>query len=404
MTGITDEMVATAPKFFEIAKELVEITRDKVFVAHNASFDYNFIRNEFRSLGYEFTRNNLCTVKLSRKLLPGKISYSLGKLCKELNISNNSRHRAAGDALATVKLFELLLQKHPEGFMNGFPGAINSRPGLQTNLTPGILENLPAKTGIYLFIDQKGDIIYIGKSKNIKLRVYSHFNSARSQKALEMTSQVQNIDFVETGSELAALLLESEQIKLHQPLFNRRQRRSFFNFGLFSFSDEQGYLNLKVDKTNSSNTPHTSFVNREAGREFLFKLVEKYQLCQNLSGLFSTNGACFQYAVKQCLGACVGIEPPESYNLRVRQAIEDSALPARNMIIVDNGRNYGEKFLIMIEGGKLSCMGYAEPDQLQVMTPASLVNILKPANDHRDARLIIGGFVRNKRVEKVIPF
>jgi DNA polymerase-3 subunit epsilon len=219
-----------------------------------------------------------------------------------------------------------------------------------------------------------------------------------------MTSQVQNIDFTETGSELAALLLESEQIKLHQPLFNRRQRRSFFNFGLFSFTDEQGYHNLKVDKTNNSNTPHTSFVNREAGREFLFKLVEKYQLCQNLSGLFSTNGACFQFAVKQCRGACLGIEPPESYNLRVSQAIEDSALPARNMIIIDNGRNYAEKFLIMIEGGKLSCMGYAEPDQLQVMTPASLASILKPANDHRDARLIIGGFVRNKRVEKVIPF
>jgi len=404
MTGITDEMVERAPKFYEIAKLLIELTQDMVFVAHNASFDYNFIRNEFRSLGYEYTRNNVCTVKLSRKLLPGRTSYGLGKLCQELNISNNSRHRAAGDALATVKLFELLLQKHPEGFLNGFPGTFNGRSALNANIPPELLNNLPSKTGIYYFFNEKGDVIYIGKSKNIKQRVLTHLSSARSQKALEMVSQMRNIDFEETGSELAALLLESEQIKIHHPLFNRRQRRSFFNYGLYSFTDSEGYLNLKVDKTSNSTTPHTSFVNREAGREFLFRLVEKFQLCQNLSGLFSTNGACFQYAVKQCRGACIGIEPPASYNPRVQEAMENSALPARNMIIVDKGRNYGEKFLILIQGGKLTGMGYAEPDQMQAMTPAALSEILKPASDNRDARLIIGGFVRNKRVEKVIPF
>lgn len=404
MTGITDQMVEGAPKFYQIAKELVELTRDTVFVAHNASFDYNFIRNEFRSLGYDYLRNNICTVRLSRKLLPGRASYSLGKLCNDLKITINSRHRAAGDALATVKLFELLLHKHPEGFLNGYPGTINGRLVMHPNMAAEITENLPAKTGIYYFFNEKNDIIYVGKSNNIKSRVQSHFNQARSQKALEMAGQIRNIDYEETGSELAALLLESEQIKLHQPLFNRRQRRSFFNYGLYSFTDNLGYLNLKIDKTTSKATPYTSFVNREAGREFLFRLVEKHRLCQNLSGLFSTSGACFQYAVKQCLGACIGVEPAEAYNGRVLEAIESSCLPAKNMIIIDKGRNPGEKFLILIEAGKLSGMGYAEPEQMQAMTPTAIASVLKPATDNRDARLIIGSFVRNKRVEKVVPF
>lgn len=404
MTGITDEMVARAPRFFEIAKDLVELTREAVFVAHNVSFDYNFVRNEFKSLGYEFTRNNICTVKLSRKLIPGKTSYSLGKLCQELHIGLDNRHRAAGDAMATVKLFELLLQKHPEGFLSGFPGTFNGRTAMHSSVSVEILNNLPFKTGVYYFLNEKDDIIYIGKSRNIRQRVLSHFSSARSQRALEMAGQVRRVDFEETGSELAALLLESEEIKLHQPLFNRRQRRNFFNYGLFSFTDQEGYLNLKIDKTSGGQTPLASFANREMGREFLFRLVEKHQLCQNLSGLFSTSGACFQYAVKQCRGACLGIEPPQSYNLRVEQAIETASMPAQNMVVVDKGRNFGEKFLILIEGGKLIAMGFAEPDQLQAMTPGNVAEVLKPAADNRDARLIISSFIRNKRVEKIIPF
>jgi DNA polymerase III subunit epsilon len=404
MTGITDEMVARAPKFYEVARHLVELTNDMVFVAHNVSFDYNFVRNEFKSLGFDFTRKNVCTVKLSRKLIPGRSSYSLGRLCQELQISINNRHRAAGDALATVKLFELLLSKHPEGFLNGFPGTFNGRSAIHDAVSPEMLNNLPSKTGIYYFFNQKDEIIYIGKSRNIRQRVMSHFSSIRSQKSLEMAGQVRRIDFEETGSELAALLLESDEIKRHQPLFNRRQRRNFFNFGLFSFTDQDGYLNLKIDKTSNGQAPATSFANKEQGREFLFKLVGKYQLCQNLSGLFSTSGACFQYAVKQCRGACLGLEPPESYNRRVEEAFEYASLPAQNIIVVDKGRNYGEKFLVMIEGGKLCAMGYAEPDQMQAMTPGSLAEWLKPAADNRDTRLIISGFIRNKRIEKVIPF
>lgn len=404
MTGITDEMVARAPKFYEVAKELVNLTQDAVFVAHNASFDYNFIRNEFKSLGYEFSRTQLCTVKLSRRLLPGKASYSLGRLCQDLEINIDNRHRAAGDALATVRLFELLLEKHPAGFLNGFPGASTNGSEIYQWLGEEKLAALPVKTGVYYFFNEKDQIIYIGKSKNIRHRVQSHFSAAGTKRAIEMISQVRRVDFEETGSELAALLLESEEIKRHQPLFNRRQRRNFFNYGLYSFTDAEGYLNLKIEKNSSGSVPHASFSNKEVGREFLFRLVEKHHLCQNLSGLFSTSGACFQYAIKQCRGACLGLEPPQSYNQRAKTSIEDAGFPAANMLVVDRGREPGEKFLVLIEGGKITSMGYIDPQQIQAMTPAHISELLKPASDNRDARLIINGFVRNKRVEKVIPF
>ncbi|MFO7827201.1 MAG: 3'-5' exonuclease, partial [Bacteroidales bacterium] len=148
LTGITNEMVADAPKFWEIAKDIVLLTEGKTFVAHNASFDYNFVRNEFKSLGYDFKREKLCTVQLSRKIIPKRKSYSLGKLCNELNIPVNGRHRAAGDALATVKLFELLLKTDPT--------LAGLKSGKFFNINTSIIKNLPDATGVYYFHNQQG--------------------------------------------------------------------------------------------------------------------------------------------------------------------------------------------------------------------------------------------------------
>jgi DNA polymerase III subunit epsilon len=404
MTGITDEMVAKAPRFFEIAKELVEITRDSVIVAHNSSFDYNFIRNEFRSLGYTFSREQLCTVKLSRKLLPGKASYSLGRLCRELNISIENRHRAAGDALATVKLFELLMQQNGNELYPELMAATSHLQQINPDLTRETLQKLPDKTGVYYFFGKDDRIIYIGKSKNIRQRVLTHLGRINSKKALEMAGQIRDIQYEETGSELAALLLESEEIRTHQPVFNRRQRRSLYNFGLYSQTTPEGYHALMVDSTSQPQTPHTTFSSREKGRDFLFALVEKFNLCQNLSGLYSTNGACFQYAVKQCRGACLGKEPAEEYNLRVAQALEYAALPAQNLVLIDKGRHHDEKFILVIENGRITHRGYAEPSAPGITEPESFRNLLPKSSDNRNLRQIVSGFLRNRKLEKVLPF
>jgi DNA polymerase-3 subunit epsilon len=403
MTGISNEMVIRAPKFYEVAKDIVKITEGTVFVAHNASFDYNFIKSEFKNLGYFYQRECLCTVKLSRKLIPGKRSYSLGRLCRELDILIEDRHRAAGDALATVKLFELLLKQKTNGlFLETLGTGFNNTP-VNPAITRQVIEALPSKTGVYYFQDEKGNIIYIGKSKNIRQRVLSHLSRVTSKKALEMVGLITKITCEVTGSELLALLKESEEIKAHQPLFNRLQRRSLYNYGLYSYTDEKGYLCLKIDKNSNGTLPHTSFANLEKGKDFLFRLTDKFNLCQNLTGLYSTNGACFHYAVKQCRGACIGKEPPEEYNKRVQEALDHAGFVKQNMIVLETGRTHSESAFIIIENGTYLGYGYVEKME-SVISVDDFKNFLIPGEDTRDARQIINGFLRNKRTRKRINF
>ncbi|MCK7473966.1 MAG: exonuclease domain-containing protein [Rhodopseudomonas palustris] len=182
LTGITNEMVENAPRFWEIAKDIVALTENRIFVAHNASFDYNFIRSEFKSLGYNFSLNRLCTVKLSRKIIPGYKSYSLGNLCNSLNIKVTDRHRAMGDAFATVKLFELLLSKDKT-----LRQKTNSK---FYNIEASKIANLPEETGVYYFYNQQGEIIHAGKSKDIRSRVFSHFNNESTGKSIRMADEI----------------------------------------------------------------------------------------------------------------------------------------------------------------------------------------------------------------------
>jgi DNA polymerase III subunit epsilon len=403
MTGITDEMVAGAPRFFEIARAIVELTENTIFVAHNASFDYNFIKAEFKSLGFFFQRESLCTVKLSRKIIPGKKSYSLGKLCNELNIALEDRHRAKGDALATVKLFELLISKNPgEIFSHTMGMQFNNNP-VNPAITRQTIEQIPQKTGIYYFLDENGNIIYVGKSKDVRQRVLSHLSGAKTKRSLEMVEKIADIQFEVTGSELIALLRESEEIKAHKPIYNRTQRRSIYNYGLYSYVDGKGYICMKIEKTSNGAIPHTSFSSLDKGKEFIFNLTEKYNLCQNLTGLYATNGACFQYAVKICKGACLGIEQPQTYNTRVNDALDFASFVKENLIVLDQGRTPSETGFIMIENGKYLGYGYVNKDD-QLLLAEDFRQMLNLAEDNRDARQIISGFLRNKRTGKRIAY
>lgn len=403
MTGISDEMVAQAPKFYEVAKTIVEITENTVFVAHNASFDYNFIKSEFHKLGYFYKRESLCTVKLSRKIFPGKRSYSLGKLCQELDITIKNRHRAMGDALATVKLFELIRKNSPQGFFMEIADKQLVNNPVNPSITKQVIENLPQKTGIYYFLNEQNEIIYIGKSKDIRQRVLSHLSNVRTKKALEMVQKITDIQYEVTGSELIALLRESEEIKHHNPFYNRQQKRTLYNYGLYSYSDQNGYLCLKLAKINNGTIAHTSFSCMEKGKDFLFRLTEKYNLCQNLTGLYATSSACFQYAVDICKGACIGRESPEDYNIRVELALEFAGFEKENMIVLDPGRTEKESAFIIIEKGQYLGYGFVTKDQ-PLENADDFKIYMTPAVDNRDARQIISGFLRNKRTGKRITY
>ncbi len=396
MTGINDRMVADAPRFFEIAREIVELTDGKTIVGHNVRFDFNFIRHEFKRLGYEYKRKTICTCKMSKKAFPGRRSYGLGKLCRELNIKNHARHRASGDALATARLFEMILSVNPE-LVGKLPRTLN------TNLNRSLIDKLPEKTGIYYFHDDQGNIIYIGKSANIKSRVLSHLSNNLSKKAVEMRYAIADISFEVTGSELIALLMESHEIKKHKPIYNRAQRRSRFNYGLYSFEDENGYINLKIMNIIDEVIPHNSYSSKTEAREHLFKLTEEYRLCQKLCGLYKTNGACFHYQIKECNGACIGKENPVEYNQRVLDAIEKYNFPRQNFFILDEGRNSEERSIIKICNSKYIGFGFVSlngaPDNFELFNDA-----IKTYPDNKDVRQIIRSYLKNNRVETIIEF
>lgn len=401
LTGITNEMVESAPKFYEIAKQVVLKTEDTVFVAHNAKFDYGFVKAEFKRLGFDYNRKTLDTVRLSRKLLPGHASYSLGKLCKDLNIRINGRHRAAGDALATVKLFEILLQKNGDFDALANPEKFKLLKGIDNENHKTIINALPESTGVYYFYNDQQKLIYIGKSINIKKRVAQHLRNSSAKKAIAMCEQLAGVHIEETGSELVALLLESDEIKRHQPVFNRSQRRTIFSYAMFSEYDNNGYIKIIVDKVSRKGSQAiTTFANKAEVQNFVYNQIEKYGLCQKLCGLYNTEGACFHFGIKKCDGACIGKESNLDYNKKAMAFISSFSLKGKSFFIVDKGRNDGEKSLTYVLKGKYIGFGYI--DAQLVGNIELMEDCIKKYNDNRDVHQIINLFMRNEKYQKII--
>lgn len=403
LTGITNEMVEDAPRFFEVAKQIVEITEDTVFVAHNAPFDYGFIRAEFASLGFTFERLTLCTVKLSRKLIPGQPSYSLGNICSTFGIENSARHRAAGDALATVELFRILLAKNSGIIIPDDPYGRFSADSLHPSLTIEFIKSLPDDTGVYYFHNEDGDVIYVGKSKSIKKRVLTHLGNPKTKKGIELKQKTADITYVLTGSELVALLKESDEIKTIKPQYNRAQKKPKNSFGLYSYFDRKGYNRLLLKKVSAVETPHISFGNMKEASKALFSWVEKYNLCQQLCGLYDGKNGCFQYALKQCRGACVGEESAEEYNSRVEELLKELSCRYSNAVIIDKGRSNEESSIVVIENDTYLGFGWIDREE-QVTSPEEFKEHISLMNDNRDVRNIISGYMKRNNPERVIEY
>ena len=394
LTGITNDMVASAPKFYEVAKKIVELTAGKIFVAHNAQFDYSFVKEEFKRLGYDFKRKTICTVKLGRKLLPGHRSYSLGNICADLGIQITDRHRAIGDALATAKLFDILLAQNNQLESSLFVQQTYPLPSEK-------MASIPGKTGVYYFYDAQGNIIYVGKSKDIHQRVLTHFGNLQTKKAIEMRDKVADVSWEETGSELVALLLESAEIKKHKPLYNRSQRRSAFNFGLFSFEDPDGYLNLKINPIEGEDIPLTTFHFQQEGIDYLHNLAEKYALCKKLCHLNNCSGECFEAQIHHCQGACTGLESAANYNLRVNKSVHALQYRSPNFFVIDQGRTNDENAIIKIASGRFVGFGYASTDCTS-NNLEFLHDCIQKYNDNRDIRVIIKGYLNRSKNIKII--
>ena len=390
LTGITNQMVSNAPFFYEIAKEVVALTRDTVFVAHNVNFDFNVIKNEFKEFGYTFHRKKLCTVKLSRKLLPGYKSYSLGKLCDELSIPIYERHRAKGDALATLQLFKLLSTKSDQGLFNS--QIVNKQLTVSHYINESELSHLPNKTGVYYFWNQQNTIIYIGKSVNIKDRVLSHFRDT-SKKELKMCQEVASITFEETGNDLIAQLKESAEIKAHYPIYNYRQKKVGENYGLSFFTNKLGILELKVDYVKLLKNPILTFEKSENAKEFLLKIANSKALCLKYCGLENSSNECFNHQLKKCRGVCVSKETIKAYNVRVLKVISSLKLRKIEKSIFLKGRNKDENSFVLIQNGVYKGYGYY-PNSMQKEEAVHSKGLLIAQKENRDTKRIIASYLK----------
>ena len=401
LTGINNAMLRSAPKFFELAKRIIEITNDCVLVAHNADFDYRILRTEFRRLGYDFNVKTLCTVELSKRLLPEQTSHSLGKLVRALGIPMADRHRASGDAMATVKLFKMLLDKD----LNKEIVAAHIKFEIQKGIAPklmDIVERLPSKTGIYYIHKEDGSLIFIGKSKNIKKRVNQHFTGI-TKSAKKIQNEVSVVTYEETGSELIAQLKESLEIKINRPIYNRMSPKSNFSWAVYAEKDVNGYLNLKLQKADGRKKEIKSYLSLQEGKDALYRITSNYQLCQKLTGLYETKTHCFQHSISECDGACIGKITSEEYNLRVQNFIEKNLFDNKTLAILDKGRTITERSVILVENGVFK--GYAFYDlNYQINNIEILKSIIVPMQSNRDTRNNIQTYLRKAKGIKIVNF
>jgi len=358
LTGIDNEMVADAPRFFEIAEQIENFTKDAIFVAHNVSFDYNVIRGEFRLLGQHYNRKKLCTVRLSRKLIPGLLSYSLGRLCNTINIPHLNRHRAEGDVDATVILFQRLLSLDEDfTVINSFLNPRSKQATLPPHLPAEQINELPNEPGIYLFKNQKHQVVYAGKAKDIKKRVLSHFYDKKT-KEYQLGQETHFIDYELTGNELLALLVESENIRKHYPKFNRAQKWPATTYQIISYVNQRGIMQLALAKTKALHDSVSTFYNRTEATEKLEELCETFKLCPRFCTLQSTSEKCSHYRIKNCEGICEENETVEAYNYKVEQAVKSLRENKLSFALQGKGRTKDEIAFALVMEGQYKGLGF----------------------------------------------
>ncbi len=362
-TGITNEMVSRAPKFEDVAEQIFNLLKDSVFVAHNVNFDYSFIHYQLLQCGYTLPAKKLCTVRLSRKIFPGYKSYSLGNICTSLNIPISDRHRASGDALATVKLFEKILATDDGSVINGFLKPVTKKYTLPPNLPQEQLEKLTQQIGVYYFYNNEKQVVFIGKAKNIKKQVTSHFTGNKTNKQKqELLNSVCQISTIECSTELIASILEFIELKKYKPIGNRVSKKAEFAFGIYDYQDRNDYVRLAIDKVRKNIVPLQTYKTQIDAETALQEIITAYTLCPRLCVTNTLNLQNISFKSLCCNGPCEQKENAIDYNKRITKAIS-SITQYESYAIIDKGRYADEISCILIENGKFYGMGYVPIDQ-----------------------------------------
>lgn len=404
LTGITSEMVLDAPPFEEVAEDIFRLLDGRVFVAHNAHFDYSFLKKEFEQAGINWQAKKLCTVRLSRKIIPGLRSYSLGSLAESLGIRIQNRHRAGGDAEATVKVFSTLLLRDRDNYIGKSLKRNSGETILPPNLPKEEYDKLPAKAGVYYFMNARRQVIYVGKANNIKKRIAGHFTGdAREWSRSRIRNEIHHIAYELTGNEFIALILESQEIRRLWPKCNMAQKYRVEEWGIYEYEDRNGYKRFSVNMVTKGSRPLIRFSAKGDAWNFLWTKVREFHLCPKLSGLQLAKGLCFNYQTGECDGACMGVESVKKYNRRIRKAIESFAQDGESMAILGRGRSAQERSLVLVEKGMFIGFGFITKD-VEVGSIDDVRAWVRKGYETPTVQNLINSYMLNPRGYEVIHF
>ncbi|MCY7420957.1 MAG: GIY-YIG nuclease family protein [Chitinophagaceae bacterium] len=371
LTGISPAMVSQAPLFEEVAPKIFGMLCDKIFVAHNVNFDFSFVKHHLSLVGYHLDCKKLCTVRMGRKIFPGHRSYSLGNLCRSLEIEVENRHRAGGDVLATVQLFECILKNDLAGEIKGMLKGKCKDQFLPPHLSVENINQLPSEPGVYYFHNQKGKIVYVGKAKDLSKRVNSHFsNNKPGRQKQDFLREVHNISFQVCGSELMAFILESVEIKRLWPIYNRSQKSFEQAYGLYLFEDGRGFNRLVIEKKKKHLQPLYTFNILLEGHTMLRKLIAEFALCSRLCFIDTSAGPILPDTEQLDAAA---------YNERVSKAINylKESLPSFAVVEEAPLLQKEKQGIILMENGRFFGMGYL-PANVSISSIADLKPHITP--------------------------
>jgi DNA polymerase-3 subunit epsilon len=402
LTGISNDTVKDAASFDEYAEELLEVLHDCVLVAHNARFDFGFLKNAFKNAGLSYKAPVLCTIKLMKALYPGLDSYNLASLADYFLLNPPSSYRADSDVDTLYQLIERCFTEHTKASVLKIAQSIHRQSSIPSKLTTDI-NAFPESAGVYLFYSSTSSVpIYIGKSVSLRQRIISHFQGDYAHaKEFTMAQQVTRIEIIPTAGELCSLVLESELIKEKMPVYNRRLRRKTQTVG-FKLDEQAGYLvislarlQLDTESPLSHNSLIGAFPSIAKAKQVLGGLVKKFHLCQKLCHLEQGQGACFSFQLNRCQGACIGNEPAESYNGRILQALEEfqkKSWPYRGPIAIKEHCpvNRITQFLVFNHWRYLGAAKSTEELDSIAKLP------LKNGSDHYDIYKILLSYLKNE--------
>lgn len=394
LTGITDKMVKHAPPFEDIKDKILAITEGNIFVAHNVKFDYGMVRGEFKRLGVDYVRKQIDTVTLAHKVLPGFNSYSLGSLCDSLGIIIENRHRALGDAEATVKLLDIILKqssskKYIEIELNqGIDPSI-----LPPNITLGEIEKLPEEPGVFYFKDMDDNLLFIDASKNVRREVIKFFNKTDiAAERREANNTITQIDYQATGNELIARLWAYHELRQYMPLLNKKPKDYRFSHGIYLTTDHEGFKHLKIEKLDfTEGEVALKFQGKGTAVKVLHKIITEGHLQIQFSLLKKMTDPEQRENFKK------------AYNEKIEKAVRKYLYKNTNFFIVGDGRRPDENSVVWIENSQYRGYGYICPELTEVTTE-NLMASIKTHTDDLEIQKIIRQELRKAKGLRIISY